>query len=60
MFIIKKVNMTPELKAFIKKELMHTSSAKYYRYIDEYIENITPHQLLYWQAWMEGKMSIYS
>lgn len=52
--------MTPELKAFIKKELMYTSNARYYKYIDEYIENITPYQLLYWQAWMEGKMSIYS
>lgn len=54
------INITPELKAFIKKELMYTSNARYYKYIDEYIENITPYQLLYWQAWMKGKMSIYS
>lgn len=50
--------MSPELEAFIRKELTRTWNARYYKYIDEYIQNLTEHQLLYWQAWSEGKMGL--
>ena len=50
--------MTPELETYIRKELTRTWNARYYKYIDEYIKNIMPHQLVYWQAWSEGKMGI--
>ena len=51
--------MTQELKDFIIKECKHNWHPKYYKYIEEYISNITEYQLMYWNAWMQGKMSIY-
>lgn len=54
-----KDKMNTELKEFITKELKYTSHPKYYKYIEEYISNLTNYQLLYWEAWMNGKMSIY-
>lgn len=52
--------MNEELKEFIIKELKLTTYPKYYKYIDEFIKNITEYQLQYWNAWKDGKMSIYS
>ena len=51
--------MSKELREFIYNELKRTSSPKYYKYIEEYINNMTVYQVRYWYALMEGKMSIY-
>ena len=56
---LKELEISEELLTFIRKELTRTWNARYYKYIDEYIKNIMPHQLVYWQAWSEGKMGIY-
>lgn len=47
------------LRQFIETEIRHTSHPKYYKYIDEYINNMTTHQLEYWKAWMKGKKNPY-
>lgn len=52
--------MEPSLKEFILKELKFTTHPKYYKYLEEYIDNIDEYHLQYWKAWSEGKMSIYS
>ena len=51
--------MNDTLEAYIKECMKRTSNPKYWRYIDEFVKNITEHQLKYWDAWMNGKMSIY-
>ena len=51
--------MDEKLKEYIEKELKYTWHPKYYKYIDEYVKNLTELQLQYWKAWSEGKMSIY-
>lgn len=52
--------MEQELKEFILMELKRTTHPKYYKYLEEYVDNIDDYHLLYWGVWSEGKMSIYS
>lgn len=50
--------MDDELRQYIVKELKYTSHVKYHRYIDEYINNLTDWQIMWWKAWSQGKMGL--
>lgn len=52
--------MTDELREYIQKEMKYTCHPKYYKYIDEYISNLTEHQIEYWKCWMKGKLTPYT
>lgn len=59
-FLVIRVIMDKELREYILRELRFTTQPKYYKYLDEYVNNIDDYHLRYWKAWSEGKMSIYS
>lgn len=51
--------MEQELRDYIIKELRFTSHPKYYKYMEEYVSNLTPIQVEYWRAWKDGKKTIW-
>lgn len=51
--------MDNSLKSYIISELKNTWHVKYYKYIDNYIANLTDLQIKYWMAWSQGKMGIH-
>lgn len=51
--------MEQELKEYIESEMRRTSHPKYHRYIGEYIANLTPMQVSYWNAWKDGRKTIW-
>lgn len=52
--------MTKEERELILEELKKTTHPRYYKYLNEYVDNINDYHLSYWRAWISGKMSIYS
>lgn len=47
-----------DIKEYIRSELKRMWHQKYYKYIEEYINNMTPIQIDYWEAWQRGFKTI--
>jgi hypothetical protein len=51
--------MNDELYKYLEKEWRYNNHKKYQKYFKEFVDNLTPKQILYFTAHMNGKMSIY-
>lgn len=49
----------PGIKRLYCKGVRFTSHQKYYKYIEEYVSNLTPIQVDYWRAWKDGGKTIW-
>lgn len=46
--------MSEQLKAYLQYRCIHSWHPKYYKYIDEWINNVLPYQLLYFEREMKN------
>lgn len=53
-------NMTEEVKQYLWTEFKFNNLPKYYKYFDNWLENLTENQILYYTAYSKGKKSPYA
>ena len=50
--------LSENVKKYLWEEFRRNSLPKYYKYFDEWIENLTDEQILFYTAYSEGKKTI--
>lgn len=52
-------SMTEEVKQYLWNEFKFNNLPKYYKYFEEWVENLTQNQILYYVAYSKTKKSPY-
>lgn len=52
------ITLSENVKKYLWEEFRRNSLPKYYKYFDEWIENLTDEQILFYTAYSEGKKTI--
>ena len=52
------ITLSENVKKYLWEEFRRISLTKYYKYFDEWIENLTDEQILFYTAYSEGKKTI--
>lgn len=47
------------MKEYLWKEFSHSTIPKYYKYFEDWFNNLTKSQLEYYKAYMEGRKTPY-
>ena len=48
-----------KLKEYLRKEFIYNTVPKYYKYFEEWFNNLTKSQLVYYTAYMNGNKTPY-
>ena len=52
------ITLSENVKKYLWEEFRRNSLPKYYKYFDDWIENLTDEQILFYTAYSEGKKAI--
>ena len=47
------------MKEYLRTQFTHSTIPKYYKYFEEWFANLTPEQLNYYEAYMNGHKTPY-
>lgn len=48
--------MDTKLKEYIEKDFKWNNLKKYHKYFEEWVSNLTPNQIRYWELRMNGRI----